>query len=150
MRTFLLVLCSASALFYFTACHSDEKKQEQTEACAPVKDPNHPKPMALMMRAMADHCDSIRVKLLHGETVDSLQYPLMPFWSAEPTDSSELSPLFFSNAELFANAYRTLMQSKTEQKDHYTAVINACIHCHNSFCQGPLKRIRKLPLDFKP
>ena len=36
------------------------------------------------------------------------------------------------------------------QKENYTLVINTCIKCHSSYCSGPLKRIRKLPLDYKP
>lgn len=134
------------------SCSDTSKKgaSDSEESCTrPIKDPNHPKPMALMMRNMANYCDSMRLKLNAGVAVDSMQYPLMPFWSAEPTDSSVLEELFFNNATQFAEAYRLLMSSKDNQKEHYTAVINNCINCHNSYCSGPLKRIRKLPLDYQ-
>lgn len=105
--------------------------------------------MALMMRTMANYCDSMKVKLNNGEAVDSVTYPLMPFWTAEPTDSSVLEELFFNNAVQFQNAYRKLMYEGKNQKENYTAVINQCVNCHSSYCSGPLKRIKKLPLDYK-
>ncbi|HNB80852.1 MAG TPA: hypothetical protein PLP14_02070 [Chitinophagaceae bacterium] len=149
VATFLwagLLACSSSSEPK-TAATSTE---ENNENCTPVKDPNHPKPMALMMRQMADHCDSIRAHIRQGETVDSMRFPLMPFWTAEPTDSSVLEPLFYNNAKIIEGAWRTLMSSKEHQREHYTAVINACIHCHSSYCAGPLKRIRKLTMDYTP
>ena len=114
-----------------------------------IKDPNEVKPMALMMRTMANYCDSMKVKINAGELVDSVQFPLMPFWSAEPTDSSVLEDLFYNNAKDFAAAYRKMMSDTKNQRENYTAVINQCINCHNSYCSGPLRRIKKLPLDYQ-
>ena len=134
------------------ACNESSKQTTTTEEeCKEetIKDPNNPKPMALMMRAMANNCDSMRLKINAGELVDSTQYPLMPFWTVEPTDSSNLVDLFYSNAKEFETAYRKLMSEPKHQKENYTAVIASCVNCHTSFCSGPLKRIRKLPLDFK-
>ena len=128
---------------------SSAKEAAEEEDCVqPIKDPNEVKPMARMMRTMALYCDSMRVEINAGKVVDSVRYPLMPFWTAEPTDSSNLEPLFFDNAKQFAAAYRTLMQSTENQKENYTAVINSCIHCHSSYCSGPLRKIRKLTLDY--
>jgi len=146
--------------FWLLACvliSCSEKRKDKTandkqegSCSAPVKDPNNPKPMALMMRNLADACDSMRLQILANHTVDSVKYPLMPFWTAEPTDSSVLEPLFFDNAKIIEKAWRTLMSSKENQAANYTAVVNACVHCHSSYCSGPLRRIRKLTLDYKP
>jgi hypothetical protein len=149
------IICALSLLCIFLvwiACNESDNLSKQSsnkrECAQPIKDPNNPKPMALMMRTMADYCDSMKVDLLAGKTVDSIRYPLMPFKHAEPSDSSNLIELFYNNADRFAAAYRKLMQDTQHQKENYTAVINECIHCHNSFCSGPLRRIRKLPLDY--
>jgi hypothetical protein len=142
---FLLIIAIA-------ACNDAEKAKEPAqEECKneTIKDPNNPKPMALMMRTMANNCDSMRLEINAGKTVDSIKYPLMPFWTAEPTDSANLVELFYNNASEFEIAYRTLMSNKEHQKENYTAVINSCVNCHNSFCSGPLRRIKKLPLDYK-
>jgi thioredoxin-related protein len=146
-----IILVIVSGIIFIAACTEQAaEKSADKEVCAQaaVQDPNEVKPMALMMRTMANYCDTMRLKINQGQTVDSVKFPLMPFWTAEPTDSSVLEPLFFSNAKRFENAYRKLMQDQSHQKENYTAVIAECTHCHSSFCSGPLKRIRKLPLDY--
>lgn len=142
------------AFVVFFSCQEGDTTQKhnanEEENCVnPTKDPNDVKPMARMMRTMADYCDSMRLELLAGKTVDSSRYPLMNFWTAEPTDSSVLEPLFFSHAKGIESAYRTLMSSTENQKENYTAVINQCMACHSNYCSGPLRRIRKLSLDYK-
>lgn len=151
MKKILITFCILLSIA-IVACNDSEKPKESTqEECKneTIKDPNDPKPMALMMRTMANNCDSMRLEINNGKTVDSIKYPLMPFWTAEPTDSANLVELFYNNASEFEIAYRTLMSNKEHQKENYTAVINSCVNCHNSFCSGPLRRIKKLPLDYK-
>jgi hypothetical protein len=122
----------------------------EEDCVKPIQDPNEVKPMARMMRQMANMCDSMKLKLNNGLTVDSVQFPLMPFWMAEPTDSTVLEDLFFNHAKEFSMAWRTLMSDTQNQKVNYTALINKCVSCHMSYCSGPLKRINKLPLDYTP
>ncbi len=134
-----------------TACQQEPKSNStscEAGVDSTIKNPNHSKPMALMMRALANTADSIRVQLLADKTVDMSQYPLIKFWTVEPTDSSVLEPLFFENAKAFEAAYQKLIQEPQNQKENYQAVIHTCIQCHSTYCSGPLKRIRKLPLDY--
>jgi thioredoxin-related protein len=139
-----------SGLFYACSESSapNENKEQECKSEETIKDPNNPKPMALMMRTMVSYCDSMRLDINAGKRVDSIKYPLMPFWDAEPTDSANLVDLFYDNAKDFAAHYRALMSDTNHQKENYTAVINSCVNCHNSFCSGPLRRIKKLPLDY--
>jgi len=151
MKKIFITFCILLSIA-IVACNDAEKaKESKQEECKneTIKDPNDPKPMALMMRTMANNCDSMRLEINAGKKVDSVKYPLMPFWTAEPTDSANLVELFYNNASEFEIAYRTLMSNKEHQKENYTAVINSCVNCHNSFCSGPLRRIKKLPLDYK-
>ncbi|MBK7764201.1 MAG: hypothetical protein IPI46_12795 [Bacteroidetes bacterium] len=157
MRKILLAALFVSVSAIISCSEGSKKpdhesaKSENTEDCetSTIKDPNEVKPMALMMRTMADYCDTMRLKINKGEKVDSIAFPLMPFWSAEPTDSSVLETLFFDNAIIIQNAWRKLMSSPENQAANYTAVVDACVHCHSSYCSGPLRRIRKLKLDYK-
>jgi|LakMenEpi03Aug12_release.lakeMendotaPanAssembly.Ray.scaffolds.fasta_scaffold09846_2 thioredoxin-related protein len=152
MRNFIYSVFVIS-LFTVLACQESEKEKSHSdneESCVnPTKDPNDVKPMALMMRTMANYCDSMRLDLKAGKVVDSIKYPLMPFWSAEPTDSSVLEKTYFDHAERFKVAYRNLMSNQENQKENYELVIQQCVQCHSSYCSGPLKRIRKLPLSYQ-
>jgi len=113
----------------------------------PVKDPNHPKPMALMMRMMADNADSIRAQLLRNENPDKLRYPFQKFYLLEPTDSSVLEMQFFENARFYQEAYTDFFNHPNEQKRYFNVLIEKCVNCHEHYCNGPLKRIRKLYID---
>jgi hypothetical protein len=126
---------------------AQDKKADSLAACSTIKDPNQTKPMALMMRQMAANADSMKTKINRGQVLDSLQYPFIRFYIAEPTDPSVLEPNFFEKSRLFQSAYRALFQHPKEQKKYYNLMIQACVNCHENYCSGPLKRIRKLPIQ---
>ena len=151
-----MVLC---ILFCVYAC-SDVSKNEKQESgisgkterdsftqqlsCARhLQDPDHPKPMALMMRLMADHLDSMKAQILRGEKLDPVHYPFLRFYLAEPTDSTVLEMKFYENSRLFQQAYHALFTHPDEQVKYFNFVVGKCINCHESYCNGPLKRIRK-------
>ncbi len=163
------ILQIISVLFIFSmlldACTSNEQKnQEQAaaraadslkvkarkdslESCTKtIMDPNNPKPMALMMRLMAANADSMNKELKRGESIDSTLYPFIPFYLVEPTDPKVLEPQFFENARLFKMAYLELFKHPKAQVKYYNLMINSCIHCHETYCSGPLKRIRNFPI----
>lgn len=119
----------------------------EEENCAPIMDPNEVKPMALMMRVMAANADSMRSQLLRGEKLDSIRYPFLRFYLVEPTKPEVLEPQFYENARLFQSAYKQVFRvKKEEQIAAYNVAIGKCITCHESYCSGPLKRIRKFPI----
>jgi hypothetical protein len=109
-----------------------------------IMDPNNAKPMALMMRQMAANADSMKAAIVRNEQLDSTKYPFIRFYLVEPTDPSVLEPTFYENARLFQEAYQALFKHPKEQAKHFNLVIQKCVNCHESYCSGPLKRIRKL------
>ena len=119
-------------------------KQDSFLNDAPIKDPNNPKPMALAMRAMVASADSIKSMILKGESPDSNDFPFIRFFLAEPTDPQVLEPRFFENARLFQQSYKSLFRQKGNEAVYYNAMIGMCINCHQYYCNGPLRRIRKL------
>ncbi len=161
MKKLLVILALLLPALWFAEACNDKGNKKSPEAaaadsariadslasCSPIKDPNNPKPMALMMRQMAANADSMKAKILRGESLDSLQYPFIRFYVAEPTDPHVLEPNFFEKARLFQAAYKDLFQHPKEQKKYYNLMIQACVNCHQNYCSGPLKRIRKLPIE---
>ncbi|MDP1727001.1 MAG: hypothetical protein Q8M15_09480 [Bacteroidota bacterium] len=126
-------------------------KKDSIEACTKtIMDPNNPKPMALLMRVQAANADSMHQQLLRGEKLDSNQYPFIHFYLVEPTDPKVLEPQFFENARTFKRAYEEVFTHPTAQKKFYNIMINGCIKCHEKYCSGPLKRIRKFPIGTSP
>jgi len=109
-----------------------------------IMDPNGAKPMALMMRQMVLNAQLMREKIIRNEKLDSLKYPFIRFYLVEPTDPKVLEPQFYENARLFQEAYFELFNHPAEQTKFYNLAIGKCISCHENYCSGPLKRIRKL------
>ncbi|TAE81507.1 MAG: hypothetical protein EAY81_09725 [Bacteroidetes bacterium] len=122
---------------------------DTAEDCAkPTKYPNQDKPMALMMRQMADNAQKMKDKIESGSIVNAADFPFIRFHLVEPTDPDILQPQFFENARMFQEAHKALVTSgKEKQREMYTAYIAQCINCHQTYCSGPLKRIRKLVLN---
>lgn len=156
-----IVLSSIFGFILIAACNNNnaptpaavntdtEKVEDTTKACEnpeTVMDPNQAKPMALMMRQMVKNVGEMKTKIEAGEKLDSTKYPFIRFYLVEPTDPSVLEPQFYENARLFQEAYTSLFKHPNEQKKYYNLVIGKCIGCHENYCSGPLKRIRKLML----
>jgi len=129
---------------HVAAANDDDSAAMCAKPGGTIMDPNNPKPMALMMRQLAANADSMKHQIERGEKLDSLQYPFIRFWLAEPTDTSVLEPQFFENARLFQMAYIDLFRHPKEPVKYHNMVISRCIGCHENYCSGPLKRIRKL------
>jgi len=161
IKTSLITIFS---IVYLTACENNlnKPKQEVTttadskmndslsscESSSSTKYPNQDKPMALMMRQMADNAQKMKDKVEAGEKIDANEFPFIRFHLVEPTDPNILQPQFYENARLFQQAHKALMSAPAnKQKEMYTAYINQCINCHQTYCSGPLKRIRKLVLN---
>lgn len=123
---------------------------DSTEAsCAQAeKYPNNDKPMALMMRQMADNAQKMKELIEQNKAVTAEQFPFIRFHLVEPTDPDVLQPQFFENARQLQLAHKALISAPAgKQRELYTAYINQCINCHQIYCSGPLKRIRKLVLS---
>ncbi len=160
----LIVLASLllGSFLFFAACNgSGTNKETKSDSTAVVQDdkdsascsnetimdPNNAKPMALMMREMVKNSDRMKAKIEKGEVVDSASFPFLRFYLVEPTDPNVLEPEFFEKARLFQESYKAIFAHQTEQKKYYNLMINRCVKCHESYCSGPLKRIRKLPIN---
>lgn len=145
----LVYACSDTSRESKTAAPAAQEQKTIDTVCETktIMDPNDPKPMALMMRQMANNAQQMKEQVASGQQLDSVQFPFIRFYLAEPTDSAVLEPQFFQNARLFQEAYREAFRHPDQQKKYYNAMIGMCIHCHESYCSGPLKRIRKLVMQ---
>jgi hypothetical protein len=130
-----------------TSTQTNEIDSAECAQTSPELFPNQDKPMALMMRQMADEAQAMREKIIAGKRITAEQFPFIRFHLVEPTDPEVLQPQFFENARLFQLSYKDLMAAEApQQKDLYNLYINNCVKCHEQYCSGPLKRIKKLPI----
>jgi cytochrome c553 len=151
---YIIVLALFTGILINACTNANENNNQKVETkiadsatvIETIKDPNKPKPMALMMRQMAANADSMKAKLLRGESLDSLSFPFIRFYLVEPTDKNVLEPQFFENAKVYQAAHKAIFDHPESQKKYYNLMIGACISCHENYCSGPLRRIKKMPI----
>jgi hypothetical protein len=136
-----------ASICIWIACSQPGTNQQISDAnndsSCTIMDPNNTKPMALAMRTMASNADAAKQLILQGSRIDSTNWPIIRFSVVQPTDPSVLEPLFYENAAKYYEAH-TLLYNASDQQKAYNTVIDACVNCHESYCSGPLKKIRKL------
>ena len=105
-------------------------------------------PVCMLFSEFRRSTQKMKNKLEAGEKIDATEFPFIRFHLVEPTDPNVLQPQFYENARTFQESHKALVNApQNKQKEMYTAYINQCINCHQTYCSGPLKRIRKLVLN---
>ena len=107
--------------------------------------PNGDSELALLMRAMYD--DGVRVKhqIINGRKADS-DVDLSRMYTADATEPEKVaSPQYAALGAAYENAVDALQRAKKDDADeHYQAMVNACMACHQAMCPGPKERIKKM------
>jgi len=106
-----------------------------------------PSELALLMRAMAAHADSVKTGLARGDK----QLPPYPqsiskLLTATPTKDMHIDPITFPT---FSKDYQAKVKAlhKAARKDRsaaYNALVQSCANCHSTHCPGPMMRIKKM------
>lgn len=100
-------------------------------------------PMAISMRQMFDQMMATKHTMERGSFIaDSL--PSEAFWVLTPTDSAVLVPDFFERASRWEAVKNRLATQTKADTASFNAVVTSCISCHQEYCVGPIKKIKKL------
>ncbi len=139
-------------LFVFIACNQQGKSDEALAAQA-KKDslancsinPNGQSELAIMMRQMQGHLNSIKESAIAGTISGQIPEFLNEIHTANPTDSSMVDGEFGARSDEYIAVVKELYSSKSEnQKIAYNAVVAKCQSCHEHYCPGPLVVIKKM------
>jgi cytochrome c553 len=131
------------ALIAFVACSLQVADGPATDA----QELTPPSELALLMRRMAAHADSVKAGLARGDkSLPPYPKEIAKLLTATPTKDMHIDPITFPT---FGKDYQAkvaaLYKAKPQQRAQaYNAVVQACANCHGSHCPGPLMRIRKM------
>ena len=134
--TILLLITTVIGGFAFRNIQSPTATQE----LAP------PSELALMMRAMAAHADSVKVAVSRGDELPRRPKAFKALPTAKPTKGMHIDPITFPT---FAKDYQNKLGQlykvkKGERQQAYNALVQSCANCHGTHCPGPLMRIKKM------
>jgi hypothetical protein len=145
MRNLFLFAFTFILVALFAQCNNQNKKDE-AECLANDPNPNKSSELAVLMRKMAAHNDTMKAEVLAGKLTTPFPDEFRKILTATPTDSTVKGESF----DLFAQGYlvnlEILHASQDDLKAHYNAVVNTCVTCHESSCPGPLVRINKMKI----
>jgi hypothetical protein len=136
--TYLLLLTFAAVMI---ACNAETKQEAEVVQPAATIDPA--KPMALMMRSLYAQSAEMRSWVEAGKPLDSTYFRFLEFHKLEPTDSTVLNDVFYEHNQDFRQAFEELLAAGGDE-GKFNALLTECISCHEDFCPGPIKRIKKL------
>lgn len=102
--------------------------------------------LAKLMRNIHKDAKQWRSKIVNGEMVTDSVSVYDALVQSTPTKSEVKGPVF----ERMAANYQTQLDAFLAAKDidlaksAYNNLVGACISCHQSYCPGPVKTIKKL------
>lgn len=141
MRRSSLLLLAIAAVLFGSATLAERATP------APAQELTPPSELALLMREMAAHADSVKSGIARGEK----QLPPFPkgvqkLLTATPTKDMHIDPITFPT---FGKDYQAKVKAlykvkKADRPRAYNALVQSCANCHTTHCPGPMMRIKKM------
>ena len=133
MRYFFLIF-----IFLF-ACNCNNSKSEIYQNSE----------LALLMREMYDNQLTYKEFIEQEKLITDFPEEYKKMHTATPTDKNLRTVDFQAMSTAYLNTFQSFIDSKNteEQKKNYQTMIQMCISCHQNYCPGPIKKIKKLELN---
>lgn len=143
-QTFILLLLTA-----LVGCFANTRNNTQQQGLTndlTDQELTAPSELALMMRAMAIHADSVKAAVKRGGELPAYPKAFKKLLTAEPTKGMHIDAITFPT---FGKDYQNKLDrlykvKKTERTQAYNALVQSCANCHGTHCPGPLMRIKKM------
>lgn len=137
--------------FLFLACGNDSVKEDVFDIAkieVSETNPNGDSELALLMRKMFEDGEDIKALITNNEGNITEEYiqELERIHTATPTDADVKTPEFEAYTKLMIEEANVLFGSDSNRVQGFNNLVNRCINCHQSFCPGPIKRIKKLTI----
>lgn len=130
------------------SCNKEESSCAFDEVKVSAINPNGDSELALLMRQMFEQGEDIKELITNNEGNITQEYidELERIHTATPTDPEVKTPEFKAYTELMIQEANTLFSNDSNKVKGFNNLVNRCIDCHQTFCPGPIKRIKKLTI----
>jgi len=153
LTNFIIPIFIGIFSFLFVACESEVKQKEVITDASQVEvsetNPNGDSELALLMRKMFEEGEDIKKLITNNEGNITEEYitELERIHTATPTDADVKTPEFEAYTKLMIDEANLLFSNDSNRVQGFNNLVNRCINCHQSFCPGPIKRIKKLTIN---
>ena len=106
--------------------------------------------LALLMRSMAAHADSVKAALKRDDKLPP-RVDVSTLLTATPTTGMHIDPITYPtfSADYVKNLDALYKAPKKQRPQAYNALVQSCANCHGTHCPGPLMRIRKMYVELE-
>lgn len=104
--------------------------------------------LSKLMRTMANDMKAFRVQVQQGKLYTKWGKKYDRILTATPSAASKKGEHFNEYSQMFLKQVERTKAVKTPDllKPEYNALVQTCIHCHESYCPGPITMLKKLKL----
>lgn len=146
-----------SSILFYNCTQSKEQKSEQASEIAtqtslkPAKQdsskyPNDDSELAWLMRDMYQDGEKIKIAIQSKQLPEDFREKFKNIHTAIPTDATVKGEVFDASAKVFLQTLDKFYTEKENQVENFNIVVNACVACHQNYCPGPIKKIKKLAI----
>lgn len=145
---YLLILGCLLTPFFHSCSDTQQEDEVCIEPVASAINPNGDSELALLMRQMYYDADSIKQNIINdnGNVTDEFITALEKVHTANPTDPNVKTPEFEAFNKLIITQAKATQADVNDKISGFNAIVSRCIDCHQSFCPGPIVRIKKLEI----
>lgn len=104
-------------------------------------------PLTKLMRTMAADMKKARVEIIAGKKISNFGKQYSKINTAKPSSESKKGEQFTVFASDFLVQMERFKISPSESvKMEFNALAKTCVHCHETYCPGPITMLRKLQI----
>jgi len=139
-----LTLSFILALVTLASCMRTAEEEAPKQNWTPQLD--EPSELAQIMQDMHEEATKRKASLESGVLDTTLSETLFAMITAQPTKPHMTGEGFEPYAKSFIGIYNQIhvAEKVDDQIQAHNNMVDACIACHNQFCNGPISRIEKL------
>ncbi|MCD8529048.1 MAG: hypothetical protein LRY27_03610 [Chitinophagales bacterium] len=102
--------------------------------------------LALLMRHMFDEGMEWKEAIEQDSLHVNFPEDYYGIYTVQATDSSVRNAQFMAMGDVYLKAVKDLVETKKQKKQvkKFNTMVDACVNCHQVFCQGPIDKIKKL------
>ena len=100
-----------------------------------------------LMRTMAADMKKVRVEIIAGKKISNFGKQYTKINTAQPSSESKKGELFPEFSRAFLVQLDRFKNAPSESaKIEFNALAKTCVHCHETYCPGPITMLRKLQI----
>jgi hypothetical protein len=104
-------------------------------------------PLTKLMRTMAADMKKARVEIIAGKKISNFGKQYFKINTAKPSSDSKKGEQFSEFASAFLVQMDRFKNAPSESvKLEFNALAKSCVHCHETYCPGPITMLRKLQI----